>query len=116
MDELADRIVFMGRGRVLAVGTLSDIRAMFAAQPQQIRIACRQQRELATRLIPWDQVLRIELSGTEELLLQVVRPDDFFRRFGELIRETAIDVSRLETTDSSTEATFQYVMSAAAKF
>lgn len=116
MDELADRIVFMGRGRVLAVGTLSDIRAMFAAQPQQIRIACRQQRELATRLIPWEQVLRIELSGTEELLLQVVRPDDFFRRFGELIRETAIDVSRLETTDSSTEATFQYVMSAAAKF
>ena len=116
MDELADRIVFMGRGRVLAVGTLPDIRAMFAGQPQQIRIACRQQRELASRLIPWEHVLRIELAGTDDLLLQVIRPDDFFRRFAELIIETSFDVARLETTDATTEATFQYVMSAAAKF
>ena len=116
MDELADRIVFMGRGRVLAVGTLPDIRAMFAGQPQQIRIACRQQRELASRLIPWEHVLRIEFAGTDELLLQIIRPDDFFRRFAELIIETSFDVARLETTDATTEATFQYVMSAAAKF
>jgi ABC-2 type transport system ATP-binding protein len=116
MDELADRIVFMGRGRVLAVGTLPDIRAMFAGQPQQIRIACRQQRELATQLIPWEQVLRIELSGSEELLLQVVRPDEFFPRFGQLVLDSDFDVSRLETTDATTEATFQYVMSAAARF
>ena len=116
MDELADRIVFMGRGRVLAEGTLLEIRAMFAEQPLKIRIACRQQRELATRLIQWEHVLRIELTGTDELLLEVARPDDFFRRFGNLVVELALDVSRLETTDATTEATFQYVMSAASRF
>ena len=116
MDELADRIVFMGRGRVLAEGTLLDIRAMFAEQPLKIRVACRQQRDLAARLIQWDHVLKIELSGDDELLLQVARPDDFFRRFGDLVVEHAFDVSRLETTDATTEATFQYVMSAAARF
>jgi len=116
MDELADRIVFMGRGRVLAVGTLTDIRAMFSGQPQQIRIACRQQRELASQLISWPQVLRVELREPDELLLQVIHPDEFFRRLAALIIEASLDVNRLETQDATTEATFQYVMSAAARF
>jgi len=116
MDELADRIVFMGRGRVLAVGSLSDIRAMFDEQPLQVRIVCHQQRELATRLIPWEQVLQIELSGNDELMMRVARPDDFFRRFAALVVEASFDIARLETTDATTEATFQYVMSAAARF
>lgn len=116
MDELADRIVFMGRGRVLAVGALPDIRAMFAGQPQQIRIACRQQRELASLLIPWPHVLRIEFREPDELLLQVVHPDEFFQRLAELIIKMSFDVTRLETQDATTEATFQYVMSAAARF
>lgn len=116
MDELADRIVFMGRGRVLVVGTLPDIRAMFAGQPQQIRIACHQQRELASQLIPWPHVLRIELREPDELFLQVVRPDEFFQLLAALIVEKSFDVTRLETQDATTEATFQYVMSAAAQF
>lgn len=116
MDELADRIVFMGRGRVLAVGSIPDIRVMFAEQPLQIRIACRQQRELATRLIGWEQVSRIELTGTDELLLQVIHPDEFFSRLATLIVDASFEVSQLESTDATTEATFQYVMSAAARF
>lgn len=116
MDELADRIVFMGRGRVLAVGSLPEIRAMFAGQPVQIRIACRQHRELATRLIGWQEVLRIELREDDELLLQVVRPDEFFSRLAALVSETQFEIQHLETTDATTEATFQYVMSAAARF
>jgi hypothetical protein len=89
---------------------------MFAAQPLQIRVVCRQQRELASRLVPCEQVLRIELAGSNELLLQVVRPDEFFQRFANLVIESSFDVTRLETTDATTEATFQYVMSAAARF
>lgn len=116
MHELADRIVFMGRGRVLAVGSLAEIRAMFAGQPVQIRIVCPQQRNLASRLVPCEQVLGIQLAGSEDLLLQVTRPDDFFRRLAELVDESAFDIQRLETTDATTEATFQYVMSAAARF
>jgi ABC-2 type transport system ATP-binding protein len=116
MDDLADRIVFMGRGRVLAVGSIPEIRSMFAGQPLQIRITSRQQRELASRLVAWPQVLRIELNGDEELQLLVARPDEFYARFSALVLDSSIEIGRLETTDATTEATFQYVMSAAAKF
>lgn len=116
MDEIADQIVFMGRGRVLAVGSLVEIQAVFAGQPRQIRIHCPQQRELATRLIAWDQVLRIELAGSEELQVQVIRPEEFFRKLSDLVLQSSLEIHRLETTDATTEATFQYVMSAAARF
>jgi hypothetical protein len=46
----------------------------------------------------------------------VIRPDEFFQRFADLVIESSFDVTRLETTDATTEATFQYVMSAAARF
>lgn len=116
MDEMADRIVFMGHGRVLAEGTLPEIRAMFDEQPLQIRIGCPQQRDLSAMLIRWEQVLEIGMVGGQELSLQVTRPDEFFRRLAEAVVEQSFDISSLETTDATTEATFQYVMSAAARF
>lgn len=116
MDQMADRVVFMGRGRVLAVGTLPELRAMLAEQPLRILVACRQQRELAARLVLWDLVLGIELSGDEEIHLQVSRPREFYERFARLVVEQSFDVGRLETTDATTEATFKYVMAAATRF
>jgi ABC-2 type transport system ATP-binding protein len=116
MDDLADRIVFMGRGRILAVGALPEIRKMFAGQPLQIRIGSPQQRALATRLIGWNLVSRIELIGDQELWLQVVSPEEFFARLAKLVVEESLEISHLQSTDATTEATFQYVMSAAARF
>lgn len=116
MDELADRVVFMGRGRVLAVGSLAEIRDMFAERPLQVRIDCGRLRELAARLVPWEQVLAVELVEPDVLLLQVARPDEFFTRLAVLVTEQSFEIGRLETTDATTEATFQYVMSAAARF
>ncbi|MEI8381564.1 MAG: ABC transporter ATP-binding protein [Planctomycetota bacterium] len=116
MDELADRIIFMGRGRVLAVGTLPDIRAMFAEQPLQIRIQTPDQRAMAAQLIAWENVLKMELQGADELLLKVIRPNEFFERFARQVVESVFDVRHLETMDATTEATFEYVMSAVARF
>ena len=116
MDELADQIIFMGRGRVLAVGSLPEIRAMFAGQPQQIRIQSPNQRAIAAQLIAWDNVLKLELQGTDELRLQIIRPDEFFDRFGRQVLESSFDIQHLEMLDMTTEATFEYVMSAVARF
>lgn len=116
MDELADRIIFMGRGRVLAVGTLPDIRAMFAEQPLQVRIQTPDQRAMSAQLIAWENVLKIELQGTDVLLLKVIRPNEFFERFARQVVESVFDVRHLETMDATTEATFEYVMSAVARF
>jgi ABC-2 type transport system ATP-binding protein len=116
MDDLAERIIFMGRGRVLAVGSVMEIRDLFADQPLQVRVVCAQHRELAAELIRWSQVQSVAVSGPDELSLEITRPESFFRQLAALVAEHGFDVSRLETTDVTTEATFGYVMNAAAQF
>jgi ABC-2 type transport system ATP-binding protein len=110
IDTLADQVIFMGRGRVLAMGTLAEIREMLAEHPQRVRIRSSQARELAGHLIAWSHVRGIELPAEDELTLQVQRPDDFFRQFASLVVERKIDLSSLETTDVSAEAIFEYVV------
>ncbi|REJ87160.1 MAG: ABC transporter ATP-binding protein [Planctomycetota bacterium] len=115
MDALAERVIFMGRGRILASGTLAEIREMLDEHPLHVRLRSSQARELAAQLIRWEDVKGIELRDEEEFSLEVRRPDAFFQRLGDFVVAESIDVSALETTDASAEAVFDYIMSSAAR-
>lgn len=116
MDRFAERIIFMGRGRVLAVGSLAEIRELFADQPLQVRVVCETARQLAAEVVRWPQVRGLEVTEMHELALQVTHADVFFRELAALVSREGFEITRLETTDITTEATFGYVMSAAARF
>ncbi len=116
MDDFAERVIFMGRGRVLAVGTLAQIRELFADMPLQVRVICPQARELARELMTCESVRGVTIDRADELSLQVVQAAVLFRHLAALAARGDFDVKRLETTDVTTEATFGYVMSAAAQF
>ncbi len=116
MDTLAERVLFMGRGRVLAVGTLPEIRDMLDNHPLKLRVETDRARDLASRLVHWELVRSVELHDAHELLLEIYRPDQFFRRFSDLVLEEAFEIERLQTTDASAGAIFDYVMQEAARF
>lgn len=116
MDDFAERVIFMGRGRVLAVGTLGEIRELFADMPLQVRVICPQARALARELMSCESVHGVTIDRADELSLQVVQAAVLFRQLAMLAASGDFEVKRLETTDVTTEATFGYVMSAAAQF
>ncbi|MBS0261851.1 MAG: ABC transporter ATP-binding protein [Planctomycetes bacterium] len=113
MDKLAEQVIFMGNGRVLAQGTLAEIREMLAEQPQRVRIRSPQARELATHLIAWAHVQGVEFAHDDELHLKILQPEAFFRQFSELIVTHWFELTSVETTDVSAEAIFDYVIRAA---
>ncbi len=116
METLAERVIFMGRGRVLAIGTLEEIRAMLEEHPLHVRVRARRTRELAAALIQWPLVRGVELKGDDELTAEILRPDEFFHRFASLVAERDFEVGALETTDISAEAIFEYVMASSMRF
>ncbi len=116
MDALAGQIVFMGRGRILAVGTLPEIRDMLSEQPRRVRIDSPRARELASLLIGWPEVLSVEVTDECTLALAIVHRERFFAALGREIIDRALPIDRVESTDLSAEATFDYVMSAAQRF
>ena len=113
MDELAGRILFICRGRILAAGSLEEIRAMLDSHPLRIRVTAPHARELATRLFEFDTVQSIELDGSDELLLEVHRAKQFFESLADVVTQNGVDVERLQVIDASTEAVFDYLMESA---
>jgi ABC-2 type transport system ATP-binding protein len=113
MDTLADRILFICRGRMLASGTLEEIRALLDNHPLKIRICTPRVRELAAGLLKLEVVRSVTFHSADELLLEVQRPKEFFGPLGELVGASQLDVERLQVIDVSTEAIFDYLMETA---
>jgi ABC-2 type transport system ATP-binding protein len=113
MDQLAQQVVFLCRGRVLASGALPEIREMLADYPLHVRVASDRPRELAVRLVGAACVQAVQLQGERDLLLQVQRPNEFFRVLAQTVADGGFQVDRMQTTDTSAEAIFDYVMQTA---
>lgn len=113
MDTLADQILFICRGRLLASGPLPQIRAMLDDYPLKIRITAPDARRLATHLMQLDIVRGVELTGGDELQLEVQRAKEFYGPLAEIVTRHGFDLERLQVLDVSTEAVFQYLMKTA---
>jgi ABC-2 type transport system ATP-binding protein len=113
MDTLADQILFVCRGRLLASGTLAQIRAMLEEFPAHILIGSTAARTLAQRLIGQVNVHSVELRSETELCVEVLKSREFFASFTELVAREGFNVQRVKVLDASTEAVFEYLMKAA---
>jgi ABC-2 type transport system ATP-binding protein len=117
MDALAEQVIFMGRGRVLARGSLAEIRELLSDYPLRVSIDCGQVRELAVTLVGWPEVKTVAVIGENRLQLEVQPPDPFFRRFAEhVVQHPQWDVTALKTTDLTAEAVFNYVLESSQRF
>jgi len=113
MDKLAQRVLFMCRGRLVASGSLQEIRDMLDDHPFKIRVSADRPRELAVQLMKVSSVQAVQLDDEGDLLVQVRRPKEFFPAFAAIVADAGLDVDRMRVLDASTEAIFDYLMQAA---
>ncbi|HVR74779.1 MAG TPA: ABC transporter ATP-binding protein [Planctomycetota bacterium] len=136
VEAITDRIVLMARGRVLASGTIGEIRRLLAEHPLTLRITCGRRRVLAQALVAREEVVGVAfgeaaLPGTDgfsggpvdasagetggdddngDLIVKVRRPEEFFRGLPRLVVWLGADVERVEALDASVEAVFGYLV------
>jgi ABC-2 type transport system ATP-binding protein len=117
LEKLTDHVAIMSRGRIAAVGTVTQIRDMLDEHPLAIRIDASDPRELAARLLQFPDVTGVDFGDqpavSAEIGALVVRarnPRKFFQDFGKLVIEESIEVERLETLDDSTQAILSYLL------
>jgi ABC-2 type transport system ATP-binding protein len=108
VEDLADQILMIARGRIIAWGTLHDIRALLADEPLTVGIACDDARRLAALLVGLAEVHSIEVAD-RALTLRTRQPDQFFAGLGGLLAREAIDIEALETLDAGADAVFSYL-------
>ncbi len=111
LEKLTDHVAIMARGRIAAVGTLTQIRDLLDNHPLSIRIDCDEARRLAGALLGLEDVAGVEFpDGDHTLLVRARNPRRFFQELTGLVLEEDFDVRHLETLDDSTHAILGYLL------
>ena len=110
LEKLTDHVAVMARGRIAAVGTLTQIRDLLDDQPLSIRVECDQPRRLAAALMALSEVVGVELPEEGGLVVRARSPRKFFQELTTLVLEEGHDVRHIETLDDSLEAILGYLL------
>jgi len=108
IEHLADTVAMISRGRILASGTLAEIREMLDEKPLTVEIAAESPRRLAALLAEMPEVQSIEL-GDRALTVRTIAPARFFASLNELVVRHGFEIRRLQTLDAGADAVFGYL-------
>jgi ABC-2 type transport system ATP-binding protein len=110
LEKLTDHVAVMARGRIAAVGTLTQIRDLLDDQPLSVRLECDQPRRLAAALMVLVNVVGVDLPEEGGVVVRARNPRQFFRELTTLVLEEGHDVRHVETLDDSAEAVLGYLL------
>jgi len=108
VEHLTDSILMIARGRIVATGSIGEIRGLIQDQPYQIEIVAEPARRLAALLVEVPEVESVAIRA-DALSVRTRQPDEFFALLGEMIIQHSIDVERLELLDGGADAVFGYL-------
>ena len=108
IEELADQILVIARGRIVASGTLTEIRNLLQDRPFTVRVATESPRRLASLLVEAPLVEAVDLRG-ETLTVRTRKPTEFFVHLNKLVLKEGIELLHLDSVDTGAEAVFEYL-------
>lgn len=110
VESMTRRVLLMGHGRVVADGTIAEIRRDMSDHPLTIRIDTSAPRELARRVVALEGVERVEV-GPLGLVVMTKRPNDLFAGLATWAIDDRVPIGGYGPTDESLEAVFRYLTS-----
>ena len=108
VEQLTDSILMIARGRIVASGTLSEIRTLMEDQPFTVEIVSGQARRLASLLVQAAEVRSVDLRE-DVLLVRTRNPAQFFALLARLVHEHELEIERFQTLDAGADAVFDYL-------
>jgi ABC-2 type transport system ATP-binding protein len=108
VESMTRRVLLMDHGRMIADGTISEIRRDLSDRPLSVRIESSAPRELAKRIVALDGVARIDV-GALDVLVWTNRPNDLFAGLAAWSNDDRIPIGGYGPTDESLEAVFRYL-------
>ncbi len=116
LEKLTDHVVILTRGRIAAVGTVTQIRDMLDDQPLSVRIDSADSRRLAALLVGRAEVVGLDVESTNgSLVVRARNPRRFFEDFGRLVVSESLFITRLEPLDESAHAVLGYLLGGSGK-
>ncbi len=111
VEALTPHIVLLSRGRLVADGHVREIRDLIDQHPHRIVLVSDQFRDLAARLVAWDDVEGVRfLADKSALLVETRKPDAFYGKLPELALGQGLSIREVYSEDDNLEAVFAYLV------
>ncbi len=109
VESMTSDIILIDRGKVLAEGSVTEIRDKISDHPTTVALVSQEARQLAGYLIGRPHVVSVELEDETRVVVRTDHAMDFYRALPEWILENNLTVEEIITLDDSLEAVFQYL-------
>lgn len=106
VETLAEGVILVGGGRVLAQGSWKEVALYLNHLPQLVRISGDEVRDVAGRLLQWPGVVRVEFKGQRDCLVTTSDAGGLCDRISELVRVEGFIVDRLRAESNWAEVLF----------
>ena len=122
IKALTETILLIYQGRILAAGTISDIRELIDEHPHKVYLSTDQPRRLAQACLPFPDILSVtfvnngevvdesEIGAAGDIIIETAKPDAFYARLPELLTENELNVSQLYSPDDNLSSVFKYLV------
>ncbi len=108
VERVADRVLVLVNGRLVAEGSPPALRALMEERPRRIRVETDRPRPLAAAIAELEGVQRVEVEATS-LLVATNRPDELALALPGLARDVAAELRAVEPTDEDLESIYAYL-------
>jgi len=109
VEQMTSNIVILHRGRLLASGSIRDIRDLIDKYPHRIQIDTPQAREVASFVSQLPAVLTVTFNS-DGLEVQTRQPDAFYSALPALSLEHGLRIDGFSSPDNNLESVFQYLV------
>ncbi len=111
IEALTRQMVLLHRGRLLAQGSVSDVRKLLSRRPRRVELHARAPRKLARALIELEFVTSVQIAESEgRVSIETTDLERFFSELTPLAAQTRAGLTSLESHDASLEAVFDYLV------
>ena len=110
LEKLTSHVAVMARGRIAAVGSLTQIRELLDDYPLAIMVSSSRARQLAGALLDLPDVVGVELGEADTIVVRARNPRRFFRDLSSMVTQGNYEVLHLETLDDSAQAILGYLL------
>jgi ABC-2 type transport system ATP-binding protein len=106
--QLTDRIWLFFRGRLLAEGSVVEIRELLDRHPIELRIVAEEAKAVARWAVEYPNLVTLKIEDTG-VVLAVKNSRDFFPTFQSAVVSGKISLKALDPLDMNLDAVFQYL-------
>ncbi|MYF98270.1 ABC transporter ATP-binding protein [Candidatus Poribacteria bacterium] len=111
IEAMTETILLIHQGRILAEGTISDIRELIDEHPHKVYLSADDPRRLAQVCLPFEDILSVTFGDeVGDVIIETAKPDAFYARLPQILIEHELNVSQLYSPDDNLSAVFKYLV------